>query len=236
MAEEPDRRGSRAGVIVGLATFLVTLGTFGLTFQIGYTSNAGFAAWVDSVVASVSPWIARVGWLSVNFAVSALAALAASWVTHLVGKSNWPDRWGKWRREKRVSVGTQETMAPAGGQGEEATQADDCRAKVRDLSRVEAQVLYSLLGEYVELPGETLDVWVDDPEVLMSPLKDLGRDLLKSACEELVKVEFLAGVEWRERDGGEEMHVVVAHCMAKKSAARRVAGWVDEEMRGQGVW
>ncbi|GAH16572.1 unnamed protein product, partial [marine sediment metagenome] len=62
------------------------------------------------------------------------------------------------------------------------------------------------------------------------------RDHVESACDELVEAGFLAGVEWRERDGGEEMHVLPADCIGKKSAARRVRGWVDEEMRGQGIW
>lgn len=111
-----------------------------------------------------------------------------------------------------------------------------CRAKIGELSIVAAGVLHHLLGEYVHYAGETLHVWLDDPEVLMSPLKDLRRDLLKSACNELVRAGFLAEVVWGERDGGEEMYVVVGKCMVKRSAARRVAGWVDEEMRGQGEW
>jgi len=202
-----------------------------MMFLIAYVVHPDFRAWVSQVVGRVGPVLTGAGGLGALAVAGVLLRMV--WVAVRRRVMGWYAN-GVWV----VSTPVRDELAVRflahyrSASGEYA----ECRAKVRELSIVEAQVLHYLLVEYFHYPGETLHLWLDDPEVLMSPLKELGRDLVKSACDELVKAGFLAEVKWRERDGGEEMHIVVGKCVVKKSAARRVAGWVDEEMQGQGVW
>ena len=239
MGEKADDRWSRAGVILAAGTFLFTVAIFGLTFAIGYTDSAGFRAWVDWLVAPV-------GALGPQ-GLGAVTSLGAGVVTGIVvgGLTEYVKRrlqggrgWPKWRRrEKRVSVGTQERMEPAGGQGEEATQDDDCRAKVRELSVAALQVLYRALWNYDQGGSSVLRLEVNDLRATWAgTTEEVSLQIVREECRDLQAAGFIKGHSAFSGKGHEGVNMPLADCLSGRPAASDVREWLHAELVERGVW